>query len=153
MNIIELSKILTEENINIINNNNSGEFFQSMTLNSFRFLFNKKYIEELKYLLEDKYNRLEERIHTSVTVGEVEELFSQFKNLYEAIIDSIIQSFYIHKKELSENNILTTQMPLIKYHQMINNKSLSKKINEYRNQGDAIETALEILIKNVDMIY
>ena len=66
MNIIELSKILTEENINIINNNNSGEFFQSMTLNSFGFLFNKKYIEELKYLLEDKYNRLEERIHTSV---------------------------------------------------------------------------------------
>ena len=128
MNIIELSKILTEKNINIINNNNSGEFFQSMTLNSFGFLFNKKYIEELEYLLEDKYNRLEEeRIHTSVTVGEVEELFSQFKNLYEAIIDSIIQSFYIHKKELSENNILTTQMPLIKYHQMINNKSLSKK--------------------------
>jgi len=110
-----------------MNNNNSGEFFQSMTLNSSGFLFNKKYIEELKYLLEDKYNRLEERIHTSVTVGEVEELFSQFKNLYEAIIDSIIQSFYIHKKELSENNILTTQMPLIKYHQMINNKSLSKK--------------------------
>ena len=136
-----------------MNNNNSGEFFQSMTLNSSGFLFNKKYIEELQSLLEDKYNRLEERIHTSVTVGEVEELFSQFKNLYEAIIDSIIQSFYIHKKELSENNILTTQMPLIKYHQMINNKSLSKKINEYRNQGDSIETALEILIKNVNMIY
>ena len=136
-----------------MNNNNSGEFFQSMTLNSSGFLFNKKYIEELQSLLEDKYNRLEERIHTSVTVGEVEELFSQFKNLYEAIIDSIIQSFYIHKKELSENNILTTQIPLIKYHQMINNKSLSKKINEYRNQGDSIETALEILIKNVNMIY
>ena len=136
-----------------MNNNNSGEFFKRMTLNSSGFIFNKKYIEELKYLLEDKYNRLEERIHTSVTVGEVEELFSQFKNLYEAIIDSIIQSFYIHKKELSENNILTTQMPLIKYHQMINNKSLSKKINEYRNQGDSIETALEILIKNVNMIY
>ena len=145
-----------------MNNNNSGEFSQSMTRNSSSFLFNKKYLEELKSLLEDKYNKLEERIRTSVTIGEVEELFYEFKNLYEAVIDSIIQSFYIHKTELSENNILTIQMPLDKYHQMINNtnanlisieKSLSKKINEYRNQGDAIETALEILIKNVNMIY
>ena len=161
-NKIELARILTEKNINIMNNNNSGEFSQSMTRNSSSFLFNKKYIEELKSLLEDKYNKLEERIRTSVTIGEVEELFYEFKNLYEAVIDSIIQSFYIHKTELSENNILTIQMPLDKYHQMINNtnanlisieKSLSKKINEYRNQGDAIETALEILIKNVNMIY
>ena len=161
-NKIELARILTEKNINIMNNNNSGEFSQSMTRNSSSFLFNKKYLEELKSLLEDKYNKLEERIRTSVTIGEVEELFYEFKNLYEAVIDSIIQSFYIHKTELSENNILTIQMPLDKYHQMINNtnanlisieKSLSKKINEYRNQGDAIETALEILIKNVNMIY
>ena len=160
-NKIELAKLLTEKNINIMNNN-SGEFSQSMTRNSSSFLFNKKYLEELKSLLEDKYNKLEERIRTSVTIGEVEELFYEFKNLYEAVIDNIIQSFYIHKTELSENNILTIQIPLDKYHQMINNtnanlisieKSLSKKIIEYRNQGDAIETALEILIKNVNMIY
>ena len=161
-NKVELAKILTEKNSNIMNNNNSGEFSQSMTRNSSSYLFNKKYIDELKFLLEDKYNKLEERIRTSVTIGEVEELLYEFKNLYEAVIDSIIQSFYIHKKELSENNILTIQLPLDKYHQIINNtnanlisieKSLSKKINEYKNQGDAIETALDILIKNVNMIY
>ena len=53
-------------------------------------------------------------------------------------------------------------MPLDKYHQIINNtnsnlntikKSLSKKVKEYRNQGDKIESALSILLKNVNAIY
>ena len=161
-NKIEISKILAEKNSNIISKNNSGELSQFMTHNSSSFLFNKKYIDELKSLLEEKYKKLEERIRSSVTIGEVQELFYEFKNLYEAVIDSIIQSFYIYKTELSENNILTIQIPLDKYHQIINNtngnlisieKSLNKKINEYKNQGDEIETALDILIKNVNMIY
>lgn len=161
-NKIEISKILAEKNSNIISKNNSGELSQFMTHNSSSFLFNKKYIDELKYLLEEKYKKLEERIRSSVTIGEVQELFYEFKNLYEAVIDSIIQSFYIYKTELSENNILTIQIPLDKYHQIINNtngnlisieRSLNKKINEYKNQGDEIETALDILIKNVNMIY
>ena len=158
-NKIEISKILAEKNSNIISKNNSGELSQFMTHNSSSFLFNKKYIDELKSLLEEKYKKLEERIRSSVTIGEVQELFYEFKNLYEAVIDSIIQSFYIYKTELSENNILTIQIPLDKYHQIINNtnsnlisieRSLNKKINEYKNQGDEIETALDILIKNVD---
>ena len=161
-NKIEISKILAEKNSNIISKNNSGELSQFMTHNSSSFLFNKKYIDELKSLLEEKYKKLEERIRSSVTIGEVQELFYEFKNLYEAVIDSIIQSFYIYKTELSENNILTIQIPLDKYHQIINNtngnlisieRSLNKKINEYKNQGDEIETALDILIKNVNMIY
>ena len=161
-NKIEISKILAEKNSNIISKNNSGELSQFMTHNSSSFLFNKKYIDELRSLLEEKYKKLEERIRSSVTIGEVQELFYEFKNLYEAVIDSIIQSFYIYKTELSENNILTIQIPLDKYHQIINNtngnlisieRSLNKKINEYKNQGDEIETALDILIKNVNMIY
>jgi len=161
-NKIEISKILAEKNSNIISKNNSGELSQFMTHNSSSFFFNKKYIDELKSLLEEKYKKLEERIRSSVTIGEVQELFYEFKNLYEAVIDSIIQSFYIYKTELSENNILTIQIPLDKYHQIINNtngnlisieRSLNKKINEYKNQGDEIETALDILIKNVNMIY
>jgi hypothetical protein len=161
-NKIEISKILAEKSSNIISKNNSGELSQFMTHNSSSFLFNKKYIDELKSLLEEKYKKLEERIRSSVTIGEVQELFYEFKNLYEAVIDSIIQSFYIYKTELSENNILTIQIPLDKYHQIINNtngnlisieRSLNKKINEYKNQGDEIETALDILIKNVNMIY
>ena len=161
-NKIEISKILAEKNSNIISKNNSVELSQFMTHNSSSFLFNKKYIDELKSLLEEKYKKLEERIRSSVTIGEVQELFYEFKNLYEAVIDSIIQSFYIYKTELSENNILTIQIPLDKYHQIINNtngnlisieRSLNKKINEYKNQGDEIETALDILIKNVNMIY
>jgi cell division protein ZapA len=161
-NKIELAKIMTEKNSQNISNNNSGEISQSMTHHSSSNYFNKKYYDELKYLLEDKYRKLEERIRQSITVGELEELLIEFKNLYEAVIDSIIQSFYIYKTELSSNNILTIEIPLDKYHQIINNtntnlisieKSLNKKINEYKTQGEKIESALSILIKNVNMIY
>ena len=161
-NKIELAKIITEKNSQNISNNNSGEISQSMTHHSSSNYFNKKYYDELKYLLEDKYRKLEERIRQSITVGELEELLIEFKNLYEAVIDSIIQSFYIYKTELSSNNILTIEIPLDKYHQIINNtntnlisieKSLNKKINEYKTQGEKIESALSILIKNVNMIY
>ena len=161
-NKIELAKIMTEKNSNNISNNNSGEISQSMTHHSSSNLFNKKYYDELKYLLEDKYRKLEERIRQSITIGELEELLIEFKNLYEAVIENIIQSFYIYKSELSSNNILTIQIPLDKYHQIINNtngnlisieKSLNKKINEYKTQGETIESALSILIKNVNMIY
>ena len=161
-NKIELAKIITEKNSNIISNNNSGEISQSMTHNSSNNYFNKKYLDELKFLLEDKYKKIEERIRSSVTIGELEELIYEFKNLYEAVIDSIIQSFYIYKSDLSENNILTIQMPLNKYDQIINNtnsnlisieKSINKKLNEYKNQGETIESAMSILIKNVNMIY
>ena len=133
-----------------------------MTHHSSSNLFNKKYYDEFKYLLEDKYRKLEERIRQSITIGELEELLIEFKNLYEAVIENIIQSFYIYKSELSSNNILTIQIPLDKYHQIINNtngnlisieKSLNKKINEYKTQGETIESALSILIKNVNMIY
>ena len=100
-NKIELAKIITEKNSNIISNNNSGEISQSMTHNSSNNYFNKKYLDELKFLLEDKYKKIEERIRSSVTIGELEELIYEFKNLYEAVIDSIIQSFYIYKSDLS----------------------------------------------------
>ena len=161
-NKIESAKRLSEKNSEFVTNNNSGEISQSMTHNSSSNYFNKKYFDELKFLLEDKYHKLEQRIRQSITIGELEELFIEFKNLYEAVIDSIIQSFYIYKTDLSENNILTIQMPLDKYHQIINNansnlisidKSLYNKINDYKSQGEKIESALSILIKNVNAFY
>jgi hypothetical protein len=161
-NKIELAKILSEKNSNVMSNNNSREISQSMTHHSSSCFFNKKYLEELKTLLEDKYKKIENRIRTSVTIGELEELLTQFKNLYEVVIDNVIQSFYIHKTNLSENNILTIQIPLGKYHQIINNtnsnlisieKSVNKKLSEYKSQGEKIESALSILSKNVNRIY
>ena len=161
-NKIELSKMLSEKNYNF-HNNSSGEITQSMTANnSSSNYFNKNYYDKLKLLLEDKYRKLEERIRSSITIGELEELLIEIRNLYESVIDSIIQSFYNYKTELSVNNILTINIPLDKYHQIINNtnsnlisieKSLNKKMGEYRGQGEKIESALSILIKNVNMIY
>ena len=161
-NKIELAKIISEKNSNVISHNNSRDISQSMTHNSSSNYFNKKYLDELKFLLEDKYRKLEDRIRQSITIGELEELFIDFKNLYEAVIDSIIQSFYNYKTELSAKNVLKIEIPLNKYHQIINNtnsnlisieKSLNKKINEYKTQGEKIESALSILIKNVNAIY
>lgn len=157
-NKIELGKILNEK---LNNSHNSGDISQNMTSSS-SYFFSKKYFDDLKALLEDKYRKFEDRIRKSVTIGEVEELLLETKNLYEAVIDSIIQGFYNYKADLSSSNILTIQMPLDKYHQIINNtnsnlttieKTLSKKVKEYKNQGDKIESALSILLKNVNTIY
>jgi hypothetical protein len=139
------------------NSNNSGDTNYNSSSN-----FNKKYFDELKVLLEDKYKKFEQRIRNSITIGELEELLIETKNLYEAVIDSIIQGFYNYKTDLSANNILTIQIPLDKYHKIINNtnsnlinieKSLTKRLNEYKNQGEKIESALSILLKSVNSIY
>ena len=157
-NKIELGKILNEK---LNNSHNSGDISQNMT-NSSSYFFSKKYFDDLKSLLEDKYRKFEDRIRKSVTIGEVEELLLETKNLYEAVIDSIMQGFYNYKTDLSSSNILTIQIPLDKYHQIINNtnsnlttieKSLSKKVKEYKNQGDKIESALSILLKNINAVY
>ena len=154
-NKIELVKILNEK---INNSNNSGDS-QNLTNNS---SFSKKNYDELKILLEEKYKKFEERLRKSITIGELEELLMEIKNLYEAVIDSIMQAFYNYKTDLSSKNILTIQMPLDKYHQIINNtnsnlinieKSLTKRLNEYKNQGEKIESALSILLKSVNSIY
>ena len=140
------------------NTNNSGDS-QNMTNSS---SFSKKNYDELKLLLEDKYKKFEERLRKSITIGELEELLLEIKNLYEAVIDSIIQAFYNYKADLSSKNILTIQIPLDKYHQIINNtnsnlinieKSLTKRLSEYKNQGEKIENALSILLKSVNSIY
>jgi hypothetical protein len=157
-NKIELGNILNEK---LNNSQNNWDISQNMTKSSSQF-FSKKYFDDLKTMLDDKYRKFEERIRQSVTIGEVEELLLETKNLYEAVIDNIMQGFYNYKTDLSSSNILTIQMPLDKYHQIINNtnsnlntikKSLSKKVKEYRNQGDKIESALSILLKNVNAIY
>ena len=154
-NKIELVKILNEK---MNNSNNSGDS-QNMTNSS---SFSKKNYDELKLLLEDKYKKFEERLRKSITIGELEELLLEIKNLYEAVIDSIIQAFYNYKADLSSKNILTIQIPLDKYHQIINNtnsnlinieKSLTKRLSEYKNQGEKIENALSILLKSVNSIY
>ena len=153
-NKIELGKLLNEK---MNNSNNSGDTNYNSSSN-----FNKKYFDELKVLLEDKYKKFEQRIRNSITIGELEELLIETKNLYEAVIDSIIQGFYNYKTDLSSNNILTIQIPLDKYHKIINNtnsnlinieKSLTKRLNEYKNQGEKIESALSILLKSVNSIY
>ena len=153
-NKIKLGKLLNEK---MNNSNNSGDTNYNSSSN-----FNKKYFDELKVLLEDKYKKFEQRIRNSITIGELEELLIETKNLYEAVIDSIIQGFYNYKTDLSSNNILTIQIPLDKYHKIINNtnsnlinieKSLTKRLNEYKNQGEKIESALSILLKSVNSIY
>ena len=153
-NKIELGKLLNEK---MNNSNNSGDTNYNSSSN-----FNKKYFDELKVLLEDKYKKFEQRIRNSITIGELEELLIETKNLYESVIDSIIQGFYNYKTDLSANNILTIQIPLDKYHKIINNtnsnlinieKSLTKRLNEYKNQGEKIESALSILLKSVNSIY
>ena len=154
-NKIELGKLLIEKaNSNRLSNDNS-------TMNSSQ-NFYKNYLDELKVLLEDKYKKFEERIRSSVTIGELEELLFEVKNLYEKVIDSIIQGFYNHKSNLSSNNILTIEIPLDKYHQIINNtnsnlinieQTLTRKIKDYNNQGERIESALSILLKSVNAIY
>ena len=156
-NKIELGKLLNEKL-----NNSSGDLSQNMTNNSSSYNFSKKYFDELKYLLEDKFKKFEKRIRSSVTIGEVEELVIEIKNLYEAVVDSIIQAFYNYKSDLSSKNILTIQLPLDKYHQIINNtnsnlisidQSITKRLSEYKNQGEKIESALSILLKSLNTIY
>ena len=116
-------------------------------------------LENLKNELDEKCSKFEERIKASVHIDEIEQLVGEIKNLYEQVIDSIMQSFYNHKTDLSANNILTIQLPLDKYHQIINNTNsnlstiettILNKINDYKGQGNKIENALNILIENVN---
>ena len=119
----------------------------------------RKTIEELKSTLEEKYEQMEDRIRTSCSVEDLEKILLEIKYLYEQIIEYIIQAFYNSKTDLSNNNILTIQMQLEKYHQIINNTNgnlskieqyINKKIIEYRNQGNKIESSFSILFKYVN---
>ena len=114
--------------------------------------------DKLKKDLDEKCAKYEERIKYSVNVDEVEQLIAELKNFYEIIIDYIIQNFYKYKRNLS-GNILTIQLPLEEYHQIINNtasnlanidSNIINKINEYKSQGNKIENALKVLKENVD---
>ena len=114
--------------------------------------------DKLKKDLDEKCAKYEERIKYSVNVDEIEQLIAELKNFYEIIIDYIIQNFYKYKRNLS-GNILTIQLPLEEYHQIINNtasnlanidSNIINKINEYKNQGNKIENALKVLKENVD---
>ena len=119
----------------------------------------RKTIEELKSTLEEKYEQMEDRIRTSCSIEDLEKILLEIKYLYEQIIEYIIQSFYNSKTDLSNNNILTIQMQLEKYHQIINNTNgnlskieqyINKKVIEYRNQGNKIESSFSILLKYVN---
>ena len=119
----------------------------------------RKTIEELKSTLEEKYEQMEDRIRTSCSVEDLEKILLEIKYLYEQIIEYIIQAFYNSKTDLSNNNILTIQMQLEKYHQIINNTNgnlskieqyINKKVIEYRNQGNKIESSFSILLKYVN---
>ena len=114
--------------------------------------------DNLKTEFEEKYTKLSERIKNSINLDELEQIISELKNFYEIIIDYIIQNFYKNKRDLTEN-ILTIQLPLEEYHKIINNTmanltnietNIVNKINEYRIQGNKIESALNILMDNVD---
>ena len=114
--------------------------------------------DNLKTEFDEKYIKLSERIKNSINIDEVEQIISELKNFYEIIIDYIIQNFYKNKRDLTEN-ILTIQLPLEEYHKIINNTmanlanietNIINKINEYRSQGNKIESALNILMDNVD---
>ncbi len=144
-NKIEINRIINSE----LNNNNINQNNINQTL------------KNLKNELDEKYAKFEERIKASIHIDETEQLVGQVKSLYETVIDNIMQFFYNHKVDLSGNNILTIQMPLDKYHQIINNTSTNlstietniiSKINDYKAQANKIENALNILIENVNNI-
>ena len=114
--------------------------------------------DNLKTDFEEKYTKLSERIKNSINLDELEQIISELKNFYEIIIDYIIQNFYKNKRDLTEN-ILTIQLPLEEYHKIINNTmanltnietNIVNKINKYKSQGNKIESALNILMDNVD---
>ena len=114
--------------------------------------------DNLKTEFDEKYTKLSERIKNSINIDELEQIILELKNFYEIIIDYIIQNFYKNKRDLTEN-ILTIQLPLEEYHKIINNTmanltnietNIVNKINEYRSQGNKIESALNILMDNVD---
>jgi hypothetical protein len=141
-NKIEINRILNSELNNNVNQNSINQT-----------------LKNLKNELDEKYAQFEKRIKASVPIDETEQLIGQVKGLYETVIDNIMQFFYNHKVELSGDNILTIQMPLDEYHQIINNTNsklstiettIVSKINDYRTQGNKIENALNILKENVD---
>ena len=112
----------------------------------------------MKAEFDEKYAKLTERVKNSINIDEIEQLISELKNFYEKIIDYIIQNFYKNKKDLTDN-ILTIQLPLEEYDNIINNTMVNltnietnivNKINEYRSQGNKIESALNILIDIVN---
>ena len=120
---------------------------------------NKTTIEELKLSLEEKYEQMEDRIKTSCPIEDLEKILQEIKYLYEQIIDYIIQVFYNSKTDLSDDNILTIQMQLENYHQIINNTNgnlskieqyINQKIMEYRNQGNKIDSSFSLLMKYIN---
>ena len=120
---------------------------------------NKTTIEELKLSLEEKYEQMEDRIKTSCPIEDLEKILQEIKYLYEQIIDYIIQAFYNSKTDLSDDNILTIQMQLENYHQIINNTNgnlskieqyINQKIMEYRNQGNKIDSSFSLLMKYIN---
>lgn len=127
---------------------------------------NARSLEELRFQIEEKYAKYEKRICNSITLPDFETILIDAKTLYEQIIDKIIQSFYKHQIDFSalesveNSNIVTFQMPLEKYNQIINNlhvnlEKMSKKLNsildEYKKQGGKIDSAMTLLMKHISI--
>jgi hypothetical protein len=100
-NKIEISKILAEKNSNIISKNNSGELSQFMTHNSSSFLFNKKYIDELKSLLEEKYKKLEEELNVlNKTLAKVPEEIKKREDAIEYYKNQLEQKEKVYNEDI-----------------------------------------------------
>lgn len=121
---------------------------------------NARSLEELRFQIEEKYTKYEKRICNSIIIQDFETIIIDAKTLYEQIIDKIIQSFYKHQRETTDNAIVTFQMPLDKYNQIISNlhtnlEKMSKKLNsildEYKRQGSKIESAINLLMKHISI--
>jgi diphthamide synthase subunit DPH2 len=164
MNKIEIQKIFsdlsTEINKKDFNNSYSNNITNlTSNVNTMsNYNYNNKF-DELKNVLEERYLKYEERIKNSVNINDFEKILIESKELYETIIENIFQVFYNNKTDLNQNKILTIQMPLEKYHQIINNtntnlahvdQGINKKISEFKNQGKKIENALKIIMKYVN---
>ena len=164
MNKIEIQKIFSEltteinkkENFNNSYSNNITNLTSNVNTMS---NYNLNKFDELKNVLEERYLKYEERIKNSVNINDFEKILIESKELYETIIENIFQVFYNNKTDLNQNKILTIQMPLEKYHQIINNtntnlahvdQGINKKITEFKNQGKKIENALKIIMKYVN---
>ena len=136
---------------NYVNTNANSNNYYSHNL--------KKTIDDFKNEIEEKCDMFENRIRSAVNVDDFEKIISDLRKLYEQIIEYIIQAFYNSKVDLSQNKILTIQMQIDKYHQILTNvnnnlglieQSLKDKIKSYKGQSSTMESALNILNKYIN---
>ena len=161
--IIYIFNLKTQNTLDIYNALIQNCYSNNTNINTNNYYSNnlKKTIDDFKNEIEEKCDMFEHRIRSAVNVDDFEKIISDLRKLYEQIIEYIIQAFYNSKVDLSQNKILTIQMQIDKYHQILTNvnnnlglieQSLKDKIKSYKGQSSTMESALNILNKYINNI-